>query len=190
METGKSTVRTASYEGFVKVMNHLLFGHLESPSFNEKYGYPLNSDLIRFIPKNANAQKMNWDFEFYYSVFDGFITDFLIDCANDDNNENNRPYRDHPAVKNLEALVKNKIYHTDLIRYEKKDDGQSLSILFVNAEEDCVEYLTYHTLHFLEIIKFIQYGQKTIDYDEYQKILSHYYNLVLRQRIEFSSKKL
>lgn len=190
METETSLVRTASYEGFVKVMNHLLFGHLESPSFIENYAYPLNSDLIRFIPKNSNAQKMNWDFEFYHRTFEGFITDFLIDCANEDNNAGNRPYRNHPAVKHLEKLVNNKIYHSDLIRYEKKDEGQSLSIMFINAEENCAEYLTYHTLHFLEIVKFIRYDQKTINDLEYQKILDHYNTLILKQRIEFTGKKL
>ncbi|MGO4708638.1 hypothetical protein AB4Y90_05860 [Chryseobacterium sp. 2TAF14] len=190
METETSTARSASYEGFVKVMNHLLFGHLESPSFNKNHDYPLNSDLVKFIPKNANAQKMNLDWEFYTNTFEGFITDFLIDCTTKDENEGNRPYSNHPAAKNLDAMVNDKIYHNDLIRYEKNDDGQSLSILYVNAEENCVEYLSYHTLHFLEIVKFIRYGQKTINYLEYQKILDHYNTKILKQRVEFINKKL
>lgn len=185
METKTPTVRTASYQGFVKVMNHLLFGKLENPIFNGDDLPPLNPDLIKFIPKNADAQKMNWAFEFYYENFEWFITNFLNDCIREDKNEGKRLYNNHQFAKNLEALVNNTIYHTDLIRYEKIDNGQALSILYVNAEENCVEYLTYHTLHFLEIVKFIKYKQKSITKEEYDKILDHYNTLILKQKIEF-----
>lgn len=189
METENSNVRSASYEGFIKVINHLLFGTLDTPSFKDDEQILLNTELINFIPKKASAEKMNLMFEFYSDIFEDFTDKFLRDCENVDNSKENRSYSNHPAAKNMDLLLRGAVYHTDLIRYEKKDNGQALSILFVNTEDNKVEYLTYHTLHFVEIVKFIKYKQKSISSEDYERILNHYNSIILKQYIGFLIRK-
>lgn len=184
MNTATSPI-SAHFKAFEQVIHHIIFGKINQPKVNDNGEYPIRNGLMDFVPKGLSLLEMKFIYDSYTPIFGSVIDAFLNDVTKPAGTTVGKSYDKHPSEGSFDLFTADALYYSDLIRFKKINEGKSLQIQYMNKAENCIDILSFHVVHFLDLVSFIPQNKKTLSDKEYELILNHYQELLQEQKVTF-----